>query len=560
MEEYNSFERLVSGLTSSERAAMLEKIQASIDPESQSLVSSEMTSVEQYRDIDVQYKSESIFMKIWLFIKSIFTSTDVKVLYNSYLVSNRGKAIEKKIPNIIDFTRRVFFADFYTQVEILSGCAEFFKEGILYYEQNPGSFYVYLSSLIAPELIRQISEEANPSKLTFDKEVSNELKVSLSRKLDSLIQGMPPVKRSALYDSICTVEWLKHFVHLPFDRILAAFSEENGEMVCHFDLVKTEIGQLATVLCNGRCIEHEVLESLFIFSSTSDSDDEEESFASKVQKYLEAGSSQIALIKAFITSIPIRSIGVVVYNEAFWFPKPLEGCEDWFVKFKNAWKKIFESQWEQWVSDKKKNGVFHSMKDSLGFDKVPLLPCRPWISIAGGVSFSYDYSIGFIYAFYEKLYPEYKKLLEIIMVEGVFFLKDNLVELTDACEEMDRQYENLQVFIKKLEPEGELGVLFDKLRYENLHIPRGKAKLDSLMQSMDAEAAVIMGQWCSAARSMQLILRGILSGTRNERYDTLSNLSALQSKSNGEFRKNMVEMQIGVDSSLELIRDLEVLN
>ncbi|MBR5867474.1 MAG: hypothetical protein IKZ04_06145, partial [Spirochaetaceae bacterium] len=125
MEEYNSFERLVSGLTSAERAAMLEKIQASIDPESQSLVSSEMTSVEQYRDIDVQYKSESIFMKIWLFIKSIFTSTDVKVLYNSYLVSNRGKAIEKKIPNIIDFTRRVFFADFYTQVEILSGCAEF---------------------------------------------------------------------------------------------------------------------------------------------------------------------------------------------------------------------------------------------------------------------------------------------------------------------------------------------------------------------------------------------------------------------------------------------------
>ena len=36
----------------------------------------------------------------------------IKVLYNSYLVSNRGKALEKKIPNIIDFTRRVFFADF----------------------------------------------------------------------------------------------------------------------------------------------------------------------------------------------------------------------------------------------------------------------------------------------------------------------------------------------------------------------------------------------------------------------------------------------------------------
>lgn len=559
MEEYNSFERLVSGLSSAERIAMLEKIQASIDPESQSLVSSEMVSVDKYKDIDVQYKSESLFLRIWLFIKSLFSSTDVKVLYNAYLVSARGKAVEKKVPHLISASKRVFFNDFYAQIEVLSKCAEFFKNGILTYEHEPGDFYVYLSSLIAPEVVRQISEEVNPSNLSFDREVTNELKLSLVRKLDNIIQSMPSVKRSGLYNAICSVEWLKHFVHLPFSRILSSFKEDDGELVCYFDSVKTEIGQLATILCNGKCIEHEVLEALYAFSCMGDSTDDE-TFTVKMQKYLEAGSSQIALIKSFITTVPIRSIGVLVNNEALWFPQTPEGCEDWFIKFKNTWRKIFDCQWNQWISDRKKDVLFHSMKKTFGFEKMPLIPNRPWISLSVNVSFTYDYLIGFISTFYDRLYPEYRSLLKTVMLEGVFYQKDNLVELTDACEEMDRQRENLQNLITNLEPEGELGVLFNNLRYENLFIPKGKSKLDALMKSLESETAVIIGQWCSAARSIQLILGGIVSGTRNERYDTLSNLSALQGRSNGEFRKKLIEMQIGFNSALDMIKELEILH
>ena len=99
MDSYTSFDRLVSRLSSSERTALLEKLQTKVDPESQSLVSVEVSGGGSYKDIELQYKSESIFVRIWLFLKSIFSNTDVKVLYNAQLVSGRAKYVEKNYPN-----------------------------------------------------------------------------------------------------------------------------------------------------------------------------------------------------------------------------------------------------------------------------------------------------------------------------------------------------------------------------------------------------------------------------------------------------------------------------
>ncbi len=558
MEEYTSFDRLVSGLSSSERATMLEKLQTVVDPESQSLVSAEMTGTEIYKDIDIQLKSESLFMRLWLFIKSIITSTDVKVLYNAQLVASCGKKVEKKFPHLVDSYRRIFHQGFYDRIEDLARSAEFFKEGIASYAADPGGFYVYLSSLISPEITRQISEEVNPSKLPFDREVTNELRVSLVRKLENIIQGMPSVKRSALYNAVCSVEWLRQFVNLPFARILSSFTDEGSQRVCPFDSVKTEVGQFSKVMCNGKTIEPEVLEALFVFSANASLSSDED-FSSQVGKYMETAASQIALIKMFITTVPMRSIGCLVYKDAFWQPGSPEGCEDWFVKYKNTWRKAFDRQWEQWLSDRKKDVLLHTMQQSFGFEKMPLMPNRPWDTFFGGVKFSYDYTIGFINTFYEKVYPEYKRVLKVLMLEGVFYLKDNLVELTDACAEMDHQQDNVQRLVARLNEDGETGKLFDKLRYENLHTPRGKAKLDSLIKSLETESAVILGQWCASSRSIQLVLGGIVSGTRNVRYDTLSNLSTIQGKSNGDFRKKLIEIQVGFNSALEIIKDLETL-
>ena len=538
---------------------MLEKVQAIVNPESQSLASVEMQGPKVVPDIELQLKNESFFSRLWLLIKSIFTNTDIKTLYNAQIVLRKGHEIEKKAPNIMDVTRRVFLKGFFDQVEQLEKCAEFFSAGMEIYDADQGGFYVFLSSLIAPEVNGKIAEEINPLALPFSREVTSELRLSMTRNLDSTLQSMSSIKRAALYSAVCNTEWIRQFVHLPFQRVLSSFTEENGQMTCPFDNIKGEISQFARVLCNGKAIQSEVLEAFFVlsFNMTESSKD---GFTEKMSRYMEEAASNISLIKMFISAVPLRAIGSVVWFDAFWVPEKPEGSEDWFVKYKAAWRRNFDRQWEQWIADRKKHLAEEAMRETFGFKSLPVLPHRPWCSILGGVSFMYDYVLGFISAFYDSVYPDYTKLLKILMVEGVFYQKENLVELTDVCSELDRQRTALKRFKAGIAPEGEGGMMFENLTKENLLNPKDKAKLDSLMKSLETDAALILAQWCASSRTVELILKGIITGARSSRYDTLSNLSSIQGQHNEKFRHKVDQMQLGFERALEIVKDLETIH
>ncbi len=558
MDSYSSFDRMVISLTPAERASMLEKVQAIVNPESHSLASVEMQGPKIVPDIELQLKNESFFVRIWLMIKSVFTNTDIKTLYNAQIVVKKGHNIEKTEPGLIDITKRVFLKGFYDQVEQLARCADFFTDGIEIYDADQGGFYVFLSSLIAPEINGKIAEEMNPLTLPFSREVTSELRLSMIRNLESTLQSMPSIKRAALYSAVCNTEWIRQFVHLPFNRILAAFTEENGQLVCPFDSVKNEISQFAKVLCNGKTIQSEVLEAFFVLSYNL-IERNKENFSEKTSKYMEEAASNISLIKMFISTVPLRSLGSVVWFDAFWVPDKPEGSEDWFVKFKSAWRRNFDKQWDQWIAARKKHIAEDSMRQVFGFKSLPVLPCRPWKKILGGISFMYDYVMGFLSAFYDEVYPEYSKLLKIIMVEGVFYQKENLIELTDVCSELDKQRAALNKFKASVAPTGEGGIMFENLMKENLLDPRDKAKLDSLLKSLETDAALILAQWCASARTIELIIKGIITGARNARYDTLSNLSSIQGQYNEKFRHKLDEMQYGFERALEIIKDLETI-
>ena len=101
--------------------------------------------------------------------------------------------------------------------------------------------------------------------------------------------------------------------------------------------------------------------------------------------------------------------------------------------------------------------------------------------------------------------------------------------------------------------------MFENLMKENLLDPRDKAKLDSLLKSLETDAALILAQWCASARTIELIIKGIITGARNARYDTLSNLSSIQGQYNEKFRHKLDEMQYGFERALEIIKDLETI-
>ena len=112
MENYTSFDKLVMGISNDERVNLLKKLESNSDPEKQNIEVKQKND-DAGLDITIRYQKESFFVRLWLRLKSLFTSNGIEYLYNEYLVSNVAKEVDKDYPNLIDYKKRslIFFID-----------------------------------------------------------------------------------------------------------------------------------------------------------------------------------------------------------------------------------------------------------------------------------------------------------------------------------------------------------------------------------------------------------------------------------------------------------------
>ena len=151
MENYTSFDRLVMGISNDERVNLLRKLESNSDPEKQN-IEIRLKNKDGAFDITLKYKKEPFFIRLWLRLKSLFTSNGIDYLYNEYLISSLAKDVEKNYPGVIDYKNGYLCTEFYNHLLELKKVADFFKTGITVYEEDQGSFFVFLGSLFAPEL------------------------------------------------------------------------------------------------------------------------------------------------------------------------------------------------------------------------------------------------------------------------------------------------------------------------------------------------------------------------------------------------------------------------
>lgn len=580
MDNYNSFDRLVLGISNNERIDLLKKLEAATDPEKQNVEASYIADPDdQEHDLSTKFKGESFLLRIWMHLKALFSANDVEFVYNQYLVSSLAKNIEKNYPNLIDYKHGLLTTDFYNKLYELKNVAAFFKPGISVYEEKQGSFFVFLGSLFVPELSERIDNEVSPYKLGFDREVTGELRSSLIRKMEEIIQSIPSTDKTRLYTAVRSIEWLKAFTHLPFERLTSRFiSLVSGSYTCPLDSASQDLATFAKVLCNGKRIQTEILEALFLFSEQSQQDEidsktnnipeatettkaisKEETLNINCAEYLKKSLEQISLIKMFITTIPVHDLTAVANNSSIWIPEQLDGVEDWFVKYKNQWRKLFDQKWECWLRDKRKFQTHEKIKELFSTEDFPHITNRPWLEIWDGLEFSKDYALGFIYAFFEQLYPTYSKLFKVIMVEGEFTQRENRIEFTDTYNLLNHLSQSTLMLNEQLSIKGVYGASFDNIIKESIRTIQGKAKIDSLMSTIEHEASSLIAQFADACRTMQLLLGGILTEAKNPRYDTLANISSIQGKSNSIFREQLHAAKAGFIDALELLKELETI-
>lgn len=571
MENDNIFDNLVTSISQGERIEILKHLQETSSSDAQCLISDAQRSDEQV-DLKEKLTQESFLTRLWLHIKALFSSNDIENVYNRYLLTDIAKSVEKDYPDLIDFKHNNLLTLFYTKLRELKGVAEFFKPMIIVYEENPCSFYILLSSLIIPEIHEQIDNEVSPYSLPFEREVTNELRTSLLRKMDEIIQKIPSEQKNKFYACIKAVEWLKSFTKLPFDRFLTRFvTLLTGSFTCPIDSASYDLGIVSKVLTNGVQLHTEVFEALYLLNQQNlielkakqedfdeqQSDSETVNQSTAIEQFMNKALDQVSLIKMFITTIPLKKITSIANNSSIWQAEKLDGVEDWFVKYKSYWKKIFDQKWSLWLKDRRKALVEIRVLDLFKTDDYPRIPNRPWLEIWGGIDFSYEYSVGFLFAFFEQLYPNYNKTLKTLMIEGEFSNRENRVEYTDTYNLLNHLSQSMVEFNEKLSSKGIYGSSFANIIKESIRTIQGQNRINNLMNTIESEANSLLSQFSEATRSLQLILGGILLESKDSRYGVLSNMASVQGSNNSIFRINLQTVRHSFIECLDLLLEIE---
>lgn len=556
MAEKNSFDQLVSGLSADERKQMLEKMQgAGGDPEQESLAPVDVIADEGI-SFEEQLKNESIFFRLWLWIKSLITNTPTETLFNDHQVGVIARNVERAAPDVIDFKRKVLATTFFNRLSELKKAADFFKPYCSLLDKE-GDFYVFLGTLGMPQVAEQMANEVDPYSLPLDRGAKPDQRVTLLRRMDEVMANIPSDQKAMMYACARASEWLSHLTKLPFNKFLSQFnSMVEGEYTCAFKSARDEINEFARVLCNGLSVPKEVLESLYLYyqekgGSRSDGGAMQDS----AESFIEKAHAQLAMMHMFITSVPMRSVGRVVHNNVRWFPDQFTGAEDWFVKYKMGWKKLFDQKWEAWSNDCKKEVLRQSLKRYFDKDKFPLLPDRPWANFWSGLHFRYELTGGFLCWFFREQFPSHELTLKTVMTEGDFMQKDNRTEFTEAFNEFVQVSIGLETVRRNCESGGEVGALFKKLEHE--HTLQGQQKAEQTMHSCESDIGHLLYKFGEASRRMNMVLAGLVGVSEDSRYDSLVNIDEIGGKDNALFRKRLQVAKDALEHAFEIVKELE---
>ncbi|BDC95528.1 DUF5312 domain-containing protein [Treponema saccharophilum] len=559
----NSFDALVSGISAEERQSILDKMQSTPkDYENDSFSPVEDLPTEPETTLSEQLKKESLPFRFWLWLKSIFTNTSTEILFNEIKIQSMAKIVGRNFPGLIDMKRGFILPAFYDKLRDLKKSADFFRPYVVSFEQDEGAFYVFLGSIVMPIVARDLADNVDPYTNPVTGEAKLEYRVELLRQMDDIFQSIPADSKNEMYEAVKSVDWLRQFVRLPFNRFLSLFSEITDEIhTCQFSQIENEIGAFAKCLLNSFRLPNEVLETLFLFSirnskkKGSDSDENSNDAVEFMSKAMENMSN----LHMFMSSVPIHSISCIVYSDSQWMPEHFSGGEDWFVKFKTSWKKIFEQKWDSWVFDCKKENLRQSLVSRFSLESFPILPNRPWENLWGGVKFRYELTGGFLYWYFLKEFPTYEIVLKSIMVEGVFKKKDNQLMYTDTFNDFIHISMALNALNDRIKPSGDVGSTFAKFSAEGqMRTLQEQTRVEQLMRSVESEMQLIINQFGTANRSMNHILSGLLGLKKEARFDTLSNIGHLSGRGNENFLSTLQNARDSLENALNIIKELEM--
>lgn len=557
-----SFDELVAGISSDERKYLLAKINQNRE-HSFPLVQPAREETDSFT-LDIKLNSESFLYKLFLWIRSLISKKHKLEIYNDDLIRTLARKINKNHPGIVDMQNGLILSLFYEKLKELKNAADFFKPYFNIFNENPGKFYVFMSTFIAPEIASSINAEADPYSVPFEREGTKEVRSSLLKKMEGILKDIPQKSRAVMYDAVKSLNWLKRFSELPYTHFLAQFTAIVSEnYTCPFTNAQTDFNALANVLSDARSIPNEALEALFLFpqrkgGATVELDQDTEK---SMREFLSKSAAGISMVQMFISTVPFFALGKVIFSDYDWQIETFGGAEDWFVKFKEEWKIVFDERWESWLRDRKKSQLADVLMEKFGILSFPELPYRPWANLWGGVPFRCEMTGGFLYWFATVKYEEVMGVLNVLVLEGVFLNNDNRAEFSEAMNKFAEINHQVQLFGESLNEKGSVGSVFAKLIADHVRTLKGQNMVNSIILNAETSIRGWESSFCDCCRTIEKVLAGILDDEKTDKkYESIQNLMTIKGRENRAYRDNLQAEREVLLESRRILAEIEPLD
>lgn len=558
-----TFERLVISLESEERHDLLRQLadlseiqQEEIRATQESHISEDSYGAPQER----HFQEQPFYVRLWFTLVSFFMSSSPTIVWSNHLVTALGQELGRHFSSYIAVKQHSYINETFVALSNLQKVQSFFQRLLNAYEGDKGGLYVVVASLMMKESNEKLAKLANPFGESWKNEQKKDLRMARLREIDAAFQSLPDDGRTRMYLAAQAIEWMRRFCSLPIERMMIRFgATQNIARSCLIESLTDEMRQVTNVLAGAKRIPLLLLEGMYLFSVQDEIGNAKFDLENECKAFVKEATSQLVTIKQFKAAVPVADFVRFSLRDVSWRPEPVEGGEDWFMLYKNAWKRQFEEKWIDWNRLYRRSMLEARMRAYLDVPDLPELLYHPWESVWMPLTLRRELTFRFLRGLFPEFYTTYlMRPLKILLIEGDFYRRENLAEYTDAFSVLEHQAQVNEEFEARLSTRGDFGEGFAFVQKEKMATVKGKARLENLMIGVESELGVIIGRVQSAIRSVDMILGGVLGVVRGAPYETLVNMASIQGKFNDRFRKELAVAQENLRTASILISEAEV--
>ena len=569
--ESGTFDQLAGDLSRKERKDMLDRMgdgQSAATGEDTELFAAK-TKVPDARaseraEFSLKLKQESVFTKVFLWIKSILTSSSMEDVFNASLVRGIARDVENQFPSLIVYRRKAFYNIFYEKLLELKKVADFFRPYLVLYEDKPGAFYVILGHVLMPEFEKQFAEQVDPFQYSFDLPLSTEIKNDLLQTVGARLKEIPADYQREMYRCAKSVFWLDQFTKLPFAKMLSRFSlSEENVRECAFSPLRADFGKFAEVIDNYVPVDSGVIEAFICSMGVNGAyewfrEEDEGAQDGDYADFRDAVRMHLGMLDMFIKTVPVEKLAKIVFEDALYTLPELSGGENWQDLFSERWKHLFKKRMALWESNFAKEKLRVKLDAYFHFKAFPLFPFRPWENVWNGIHFQRELTLGLINFFMKQRYVAYTAIFKAIATEGQFAIKDNQREFTEAIDNFNEVNNDLDVLANQLSQAGEYGSEFSKYEGKKERTEAAASKINWIMVELESDAAEISRSFRRMGHRMINLLSGFISDKYTGRYGAVINLRDMQRRL-GDFYSMVKDAKVSFEHIYEVVQELDEL-